>query len=233
MEAIAEAEIEECKECDAKYAAVIQALSTQEAELIAMTDAMAESLSEIDPNTENGAEGKALLRKMYKIKGIEPEEIESAMPDTPEACVLGVAGKVIMLESLEEDVAKATSFRDFFADVYCAAYVNSLVTMDDGMTQIFPGGLDWTIEEELQRAYGPFEQDQLDVVEIAAIEAYMVAVEAGDFSDDSSVLIAAVTPLADAIKRCDPIVTDEIALAQKDREDYLYDNNFLRYLRTL
>lgn len=194
---------------------------------------MADSLAEIDPNTENGDEGMALLRKMYKLRGIEPEEVESAMPDTPEACVLGVAGKVIMLETLEEDVAKATSFRDFFADVYCSAYVNSLVTMEDGMNQIFPGGLDWNIEEELQRAFGPFEDDQIDLVEIAAMESYMAAMADGSFTEEDSILIPAVTPLADAIDRCDPVVADEIVEAKKDREDYLFDHNFLRYLRTL
>jgi len=147
---------------------------------------------------------------MYKLRGIEPENFEYVMPETPADCVLGVAGKVLHLEILEEDVAKAASYRDFFADVYCAAYVNSLVTMNDGLSQIFPGGLDWMIEEELQRAYGPFEADQLDIVEISAIDAYMGAIEAGSFSDNDGDLIPSVTPLADAIERCDPIVTGEI-----------------------
>ena len=39
-------------------------------------------------------------------------------------------------------ISAADSFRDFFAHVYCAAYVNALVTMKDGLYQIFPGGLD-------------------------------------------------------------------------------------------
>lgn len=213
-QALAEAEAKECEECALKYVAAIDALTAEEASVSAMTIAMADSLAEIDPNTENGGEGMALLRKMYKLKGIEPSDIESAMPETPESCVLDVAGKVIMLETLEEDVAKATSFRDFFADVYCSAYVNSLVTMADGMTQIFPGGLDWTIEEELQRAYGPFEADQIDMIEIAAIEAYEAAMADGSFSNEDSILIAAVSPLEDAIDRCDPVVADEIEVAK-------------------
>ena len=137
-----------------------------------MTDAMAESLAEIDPNTANGREGKAFLRKMYKVRGPEPVMGQVEVPETPMQCVTKVAGKVLQLEGLEDDISKAASFRDFFAEVYCAAYVNSLVTINDGLSQILPGGLDWKIEEELQRVYGPFDLDRLDVVEIAAIEAY-------------------------------------------------------------
>lgn len=44
-----------------------------------------------------------------------------------------VAGKVIQIEDLEEQVSEAESFRNFFAEVYCAAYVNALVTMKDGL----------------------------------------------------------------------------------------------------
>ena len=104
---------------------------------------MAESLAEIDPNTENAEEGKALLRKMYKLRGVEADQIIPLMPETPGDCIEVVAGKVLQLEQLEENITKAASFRDFFAEVYCMAYVNSLVTMKDGLSQIFPGGLDW------------------------------------------------------------------------------------------
>ena len=44
-----------------------------------------------------------------------------------------VAGKVIQIEDLDEQISEAKSFRDFFAHIYCAAYVNSLVTMKDGL----------------------------------------------------------------------------------------------------
>ena len=54
-------------------------------------------------------------------------------PNTPEPCVEMVAGKVIQIEDLSEQISKANSFRDFFAHVYCAAYVNALVTMKDGL----------------------------------------------------------------------------------------------------
>jgi len=56
------------------------------------------------------------------------------------------------------------------------------VTLQDGLSQIFPGGLDWKIEEELQRAFGPFELEKIDVVEIAAMEAYITAIESGSFT---------------------------------------------------
>jgi len=105
--------------------------------------------------------------------------------------------------------------------------------MKDGLSQLMPGGLDWKIEEELQRVYGPFEIDQLNVVEIAAIEGYLAAIESGNFTKDEGLLIPSVTPLKEALDRCDPIVVEEIDYAKNDREDYLFDHNFLRYLRTL
>jgi len=49
-------------------------------------------------------------------------------------CVTEVAGKVIMIENLQDDIDEADHFRDFFANVYCQAYVNSLVTMRDGLS---------------------------------------------------------------------------------------------------
>ena len=179
-------------------------------EIQGVTTAMAVSLSDIDPNTENAGEGMALIRKMYKLKGVEPDEIVPVMPETPEDCVPAVAGKVLQLEQLEEDITKAVSFRDFFAEVYCMAYVNSLVTMRDGLSQIFPGGLDWQIEEELQRVYGPFEADQMDMIEIAAVSAYMDAIESGDYANDDSSLIAAVEPLSEALALCDDAVVEEV-----------------------
>jgi len=224
---------EECAECTVKYEVAIEEATADKQDIQAQTDEIAEALAEIDPNTMNAAEGTALIRKIYKLKGIEPEEIVPVMPETPEDCVPTVAGKVIMLEQLEEDVTKALSFRDFFADVYCMAYVNSLVTMTDGLSQIFPGGLDWQIEDELQRLYGPFSEDQMDMVEIGAVESYMLAIESGDFANDDSTLIDAVEPLMSALDLCDPAVVDEIEGAKQDREDYLYDYNFLRFLRDL
>lgn len=83
-----------------------------------------------------------------------------------------VAGKVLMIENLQEDLDQAVSFRDFFAEIYCSAYVNSLVTMQDGLSQILPGGMDVSIENELQRVFGPFEIDALDGIEINAMLAY-------------------------------------------------------------
>jgi len=96
----AEEIIASCANCTAKYVAKIEELSGQEKEVETMTNAMAESLAEIDPNTENAGEGRALLRKMYKLRGMEPDEVVPDMPETPEECVTVVAGKVIQLENL-------------------------------------------------------------------------------------------------------------------------------------
>lgn len=194
---------------------------------------MADSLAEIDPNTENGEEGKAFLRKMYKLVGDPVEESASMMPETPETCIEMVAGKVIQIENLQEDVDEANSFRDFFANVYCQAYVNSLVTMKDGLSQIFPGGLDGSIESELDRLYGPLDDANIDLIEIAAIEAYLDAIETGVYVRDESTLIAAVTPLDSALNLCETSIVDEVSKAKTDREDYQNDYNFLRYLESL
>ena len=81
--------------------------------------------------------------------------------------------------------------------------------------------------------FGPFEDDQLDMIEIAAVQTYLDAVESGEFVDDESSLLGAAEPLDEALALCDSAVIDEVEGAQMDREDYLYDLNFLRYLRTL
>lgn len=132
-----------CKDCAKNYTTLIEARATEYEKVTTMTDAIAEALSEIDPNMANGREGKALLRKLYRLRGEEPDQVLHTILDTPDKCLNKVSGKVLQLEGLEEDISKAKSFRDFFSQVYCSAYVNSLVTMKDGLSQIFPGGLDW------------------------------------------------------------------------------------------
>lgn len=157
------------------------------------------------------------------------------MPPTPMECVISVAGKVLLLESLAQDLSAATAFRDYFADVYCAAYKNSLVVINTGVDQTYLGGLDKSIEKELQRVFGPFEQEQIDEMtstEITAIATYISAVESGDFEKVSSEL-KVVTPMAAALDLCELSVVEEISLARQVREDYLFDGNFLRYLRSL
>lgn len=111
---------------------------------------MAQALSDIDPNMDNASEGKAFIRKMYKLrnKGIQ-SSILHFFPETPEPCVEMVAGKVIQIEDLDEQLDQANSFKGFFADVYCSAYINAVVTMKDGLQQIFPGGLDQSISNEI------------------------------------------------------------------------------------
>ena len=95
---------------------------------------MAEALTEIDPKMHNSAEGMSLIKKIYKLRNNE-KALKATLdfPNTPKACVEAVAGKVIQVQDLEERISKANSFRDFFADIYCAAYVNALVTKKDGL----------------------------------------------------------------------------------------------------
>ena len=90
----------------------------------------------MDPNTKNGDEGLAFIRRMYKMLG-KKDSIsfkKAFLPQTPELCFDIVAGKVIQIENLQEDLDKAEDFNNFFADVYCQAYRNALVTTRDGLT---------------------------------------------------------------------------------------------------
>ena len=77
--------------------------------------------------------------------------------------------------------------------------------------------------------YGPLEKGtpELDAIEIASVEAFMDALDTGLWSIDESSLIQVGEPLSDAFALCGGNVTDEIALAKEDREDYLNDLNFV------
>ena len=125
----------------------------------------------------------SFIKKMYKLRHKKDTKVTPALPKTSDICFEEVAGKVVQAQDLEERISKADSFRDFFAHVYCAAYVNALVTMKDGLYQIFPGGLDSDIASELQRLYGPLEEGsaELDKIEIASVEAYFDALSNGTF----------------------------------------------------
>ena len=94
---------------------------------------------------ENGEEGKALIKRIYKIQGEKVDETSPIMPETPKECIATVAGKVIQIENLNVDINKAKNFRDFFAHVYCDAYATSLVTMKDGLSKLDLGSLDRSI----------------------------------------------------------------------------------------
>ena len=108
------------------------------------------------------------------------------MPYTPLECVKSVAGKVIQIENLQDDIDMAQSFNRFFANVYCSAYTNSLLTLKDGLSQIFPGGLDYPIESELRRIGG---SDKIDIIEVNLTMLYLDEVQRGKFARDDSMLI--------------------------------------------
>lgn len=156
------------------------------------------------------------------------------MPETPELCVDVVAGKVIQIENLQEDLDELKSFNTFFADVYCVVYKNALVTMRDGLSQIFPGGLDMSIEQAIGTIYG-VEQgtDDMYKAEIAAIESFIDAVGEGDYDMDYTKLINPGQPLREALAICPNLFDTEIEKARVDREDYFNDFNFLKYLKSL
>ena len=104
----------------------------------ALTNRIADSLADLDPNMENGEEGKALIKRIYSLEGEKVDETSPIMPDTPKECIANVAGKVIQIENLSDDINKAQNFRDFFAHVYCDAFATSLVTLKDGLSKLDP-----------------------------------------------------------------------------------------------
>ena len=57
-----------CKDTTDAYVAKISELQGELQQAKTLSDNMATALSEIDPNMDNGAEGKAFIRKMYKLK---------------------------------------------------------------------------------------------------------------------------------------------------------------------
>ena len=144
-------------------------------------------------------------------------------------CVTQVAGKVIMIENLHDDINEAYHFRDFFANVYCQAYVNSLVTTRDGLSQIFPGGLDGPIEDALLGISDGADMNMVDL-EMTAVSLFVQTVEAGQFEMDESSLIDAVEPVAEAMAIYGAEVQAQAVHAMLDRGDYLNDFNFLRFL---
>lgn len=161
----------------------------------ALSTKMADSLATIDPNMDNGDEGKAFLRRMYKVYNQSPKSHVAQMPATPKQCLEEVAGKVIMVENLQDDIDKAVSFRDFFAKVYSQAYVNSLITLKDGLHSIVPGGLDGPIEDELIRIKGDNDNIDISALEINALRTFLTKVDNGTFVLDDSSLIEAVEPV--------------------------------------
>ena len=199
-----------CMATGEAYIAAISELKVQLAEANEITEEMAESLSRIDPNMENGEEGEALVNLLYEMSDEKPSKKKATMPETPENCIGLVAGKVLMIETLQERLNKAVSFRDFFAQTYCSAYVNSLVTMEDARSQIFPGAFDSSIDDELQRIFGVTDKDQLVWNEFTATTSYLHDVEAGLWKVDESTLLPAVEPVEGALSLCSQTITDEV-----------------------
>ena len=58
-----------CKDTQDAYIEQISGLKIDLSSVKDMTERIAESLASIDPNMDNGLEGKAFIRKMYKLRG--------------------------------------------------------------------------------------------------------------------------------------------------------------------
>lgn len=91
-----------CADTTSQYVAQIAEAQKTLADSKALSDNMAQALSDLDPNMDNSGEGKAFIRKMYELRGIKADPVSSDFPQTPEPCVEKVAGKVIQLEDLHK-----------------------------------------------------------------------------------------------------------------------------------
>jgi len=200
-----------------------------------LSNRMADALARIDPNTKNGNEGMAFIRRMYKMLGKKDSVVLSKpfMPQTPELCVDIVAGKVIQVQDLQEELDKKEHFNKFFANLYCQAYENALVTTTDGLSMIFPGSLDGPIESSIENLYGERDGAEKAKSESLAIESFIDAVTDGAWVMDYTTLINPGQPLAEALAICPKSVEDEIEMRKVEREDYFNDFNFLKYLNSL
>lgn len=138
------------------YISEIAEMTVTSQEHSELSNKMADALARIDPNTKNGNEGMALIRRMYKMLGKKDSVHlrKPFLPQTPELCVDIVAGKVIQVQDLQEELDKKENFNKFFSDLYCQAYKNALVTTKDGLSMIFPGNLDGPIESSIENLYG-------------------------------------------------------------------------------
>ena len=82
------------------------------------------------------------------------------------------------------------------------------------------------------RIYG-YDLGQQDVASMYAIQAFFTAMDEGRYVWDDSILLRVVDPLEQAISLCRPDVKTDLVLAKEDRDDYMNDYNFLRFLKTI
>jgi len=93
----------ECAETIEAYIQQISEMTVMVEAEKGFTSRMADSLAQIDPNTENGSEGRAFIRKMYKLRNKSKTlPVEPLYPETPDQCWQKVAGKVLLIEQLQE-----------------------------------------------------------------------------------------------------------------------------------
>ena len=202
---------------------------------------MAESMATVDPRTENSGEGKAMIRKMYKQDGgfVADTETKYVLPETPEVCIPIVAGHLLVLEDLQDELAQAKDFNEFFADVYCTSYIDSLTAINEASRLLTIGDFsehvnadagvsDELINIELKRINQG--SDEL-IIEDAAIEAFLDATKTGLFQIDEAVFVSELND--EAMNICGKTMSAEIEEAKSARADYVNEVNFLSYLKSV
>ena len=72
-----------CRDTKDAYIEQIGGLQSTLSSVQDLTERLADSLAGVDPNMENGTEGKAFIRKMYKLRGEKADAVELSYPATP------------------------------------------------------------------------------------------------------------------------------------------------------
>lgn len=155
-----------CKKTKEAYTDISADLTASLDEARGLTNRMAESLAETNPNIDNSDEGIAIIRQSYKFDGriAETTQPKYVLPKTPDICILTVAGQALLLEDLNDELAQAMDFNDFFANVYCTSYVDSLTIIADKSSHLVKaeaGALDGLIDMELMRLNGGRDVDHI------------------------------------------------------------------------
>ena len=84
-----------CRETKVNYVREIERLTDELAKSELIIEKIAQSLADIDPNTANAEEGRALVRMMYEKEGEHSYTMTPKLPETPSMCIKMISGKVI------------------------------------------------------------------------------------------------------------------------------------------
>lgn len=68
---------------------------------------------------------------------------------------------------------------------------------------------------------------------MAATKAFVDSIAQDLYKEDESMLLSMIDPMEEALDICGSTIQSEIKEAKQDRDDFIDDVNFLRYLKSL